>query len=145
MPLRHPAFRLVAPRFVAEHAPPSHLPMPKKSSRQLRIVLGDKKSWSRFVPQPPEGSQMLGTIYRGLSVGGLAELPQGGYAQVNGDVVQPLNASQVRAALGKARAAAPRVPRVAANPAAAVKVTVIRRRTLMREPVEDSARDGADV
>lgn len=50
-----------------------------------------------------KGFQFLGTVRRGYQIGALARSIQDEYFQVNGDVVQKLNASEVKRALIKAR------------------------------------------
>lgn len=43
--------------------------------------------------------QMLGTVQDGLQIGALVQTAEGGYAQVNGDFLRPLNTSKVEHAL----------------------------------------------
>lgn len=50
-----------------------------------------------------KGVQFLGTVQRGYEIGALAKTADGGYAQVNGDVVQRLNTFDVERALKTAR------------------------------------------
>ncbi|WP_157158247.1 hypothetical protein [Delftia sp. Cs1-4] len=87
----------------------------------------------QFVPRVGPQVRLLGVVQRGLETGALALLPDGVYAQVNGDIVQPLNRAQVEAALRCAGMAfeAPR-PASAGQPTVIVK----RRRTLQRHAVE---------
>ena len=49
-----------------------------------------------FVPQVGPDVRMLGVVQRGLETGALAQLADGSYAQVNGDIVQPLNPAALR-------------------------------------------------
>lgn len=69
---------------------------------------------------------MLGTVQRGMQIGALALLTDGTYAQVNGDVIEPLNASRVLHAMRKQHAA----PRVAPPPAVPTVVVVKKRRKI---------------
>lgn len=64
----------------------------------MRIVLHER-AHLRFVPRVPPGGVLLGVVERGMHVGALARLQDGSFVQVNGDVVQPLNRSQVETAL----------------------------------------------
>jgi hypothetical protein len=63
------------------------------SNSQWSIRLGD--NGLRFA-QPRSGMMVLGTIQRGMQIGALAQLDDGTYVQVNGDVIQSLNASKVK-------------------------------------------------
>ncbi len=80
-----------------------------------------------FVPQVGPDVRLLGVVQRGLETGALARLADGSYAQVNGDIVQPLNPVQFETAL---RCAGVALDPIA--PVAAVKPTVVvkRRRTI---------------
>jgi hypothetical protein len=83
---------------------------------------------ARFLPRPPKGT-VLGVVQRGLLTGALVQLDDGAYTQVNGDIVEPLNASSVEHALRAAGAAAKRPKRVRA-PAPPATVVVKRRRMI---------------
>lgn len=72
---------------------------------------------------------MLGTVQRGLQIGALALLADGTYAQVNGDVMEPLNTSRVLHAMRKDHAALKSTPPPAAP---AVVVTKKRRRVVQQ-------------
>ena len=49
---------------------------------------------------PGERYRVIGTVHRGMEFGFLAVARSGGYLQVNGSVVQPLNRQDVDAAIG---------------------------------------------
>ncbi|RZL64886.1 MAG: hypothetical protein EOP81_06840 [Variovorax sp.] len=66
------------------------------SQEPLQITIGPR--WSLFT-YARDDMRLLGTVQRGMQIGALASLPDGGYAQVNGDIVEPLNASRVLYAL----------------------------------------------
>ena len=66
--------------------------------------------------------RMLGTVQRGMQIGALALLPDGAYAQVNGDVVELLNTSRVLHAMRKLHGAPREAPRAAAPTPAVVVV-----------------------
>lgn len=74
------------------------------SKDKLQVALGPR--WSFFATER-EGMELLGTVQRGMQIGALAQLADGSYAQVNGDIVEPLNKSRVdhalRAATGPQR------------------------------------------
>jgi hypothetical protein len=98
----------------------------------IRINLTD--AWRRYVPSIPPNAQALGTVQEGFQIGALLLLGDGSYAQVNGDVVRPLNRSRIERAL---RQAEPRPRRPAITPAqqALVAPTVtIRRRRFVQSP-----------
>lgn len=67
---------------------------------------------------------MLGTVQRGMQIGALALLRDGTYAQVNGDVVEALNASRVRHAM-RGRHGGALVP---LQPVAALAVVTVKKR-----------------
>jgi hypothetical protein len=80
--------------------------------QSLLVRLGN--GWSMFA-QLRDGVRLLGTVQDGMQIGALGQMPDGGYAQVNGDVVRKLNASRVEHALDRATgtrrgAMAPRPP-----------------------------------
>src|SRR4051794_21643829 len=87
----------------------------------------------RFFPQVGPGTLIVGVIQRGMQIGALAQLEDGSYAQINGSVVQTLNASQVAAALRAAPPLDPTVPRRMSSAAAPPVVTVKRRRIIERD------------
>ncbi|MGJ7495927.1 hypothetical protein ACSFA8_12670 [Variovorax sp. RT4R15] len=66
--------------------------------------------WSFFC-QPRAELRLLGTVQDGMQIGALAQLPDGAYAQVNGDLVRILNTSRVEHALDRATG----TPRAARN------------------------------
>lgn len=49
---------------------------------------------------PGERYRVIGTVHRGMEFGFLALARDGGYLQINGSVVQPLNRKDVDAAIG---------------------------------------------
>lgn len=72
--------------------------------------------------------RMLGTVQCGMQIGALALLADGTYAQVNGDVIEPLNASRVLHALrGKHSPAS----ELAKAPNSAAVVVVRKRRKIV--------------
>ncbi len=74
-----------------------------KTSRRLSIsLIADP---ALYVPQLPEGSLIVGVVTRGFEIGALVRCHDGSYVKVNGDIVQPLNSSHVKAALGRVRPA----------------------------------------
>ena len=62
----------------------------------LKIRLGG--GWAFFSNVRPN-MQMLGTVQDGMQIGALVQTAEGGYAQVNGDILRPLNTSKVEHAL----------------------------------------------
>lgn len=70
-------------------------------SSPLVIHLGARLNLPWMVA-PAEGCHVIGEVSRGQEMGQLAVMPDGQYVQVNGSVIQPLNASRVQAALRKA-------------------------------------------
>ena len=106
--------------------------MAPRPSPKLRVSLNGRSSL-RFVPRVPSGGVLLGVVQRGMHIGALARLPDGSFVQVNGDVIQPLNRSQVETALRKASVPTERsMAAPAAMPVStdAVPVTIKRRRRL---------------
>lgn len=67
-----------------------------------RMTIRLDNNLQRFTAGDHPDFRYLGTVQRGLELGALALTPAGEYVQVNGDIVQTLNASRVRAALGSA-------------------------------------------
>jgi len=106
------------------------------SQSKLRIRLGP--GWSAFVPQPVD-IRLLGVVQRDLQIGALAQCHDGSYVQINGDVVQPLNRSQVEHAL---RASAQAGPNVSGTPAPPPAVTVRKRRRFAPDPSLPPAESG---
>lgn len=106
----------------------------------MRILpLGER----HFVPRVARNVRLLGVVRRGLETGALAWLPDGRYAQVNGDIVQPLDPVEVEAALQCAGMAVPRAAPAARQPAPASEqsvsrtpTVVIKRRRVIRLPGE---------
>ena len=90
----------------------------------FRITVGPR--WSAFA-QVRDDMRMLGTVQRGMQIGALALLADGTYAQVNGDVIEPLNVSRVLYAMRVKRSPAPGEARDAPAPAAVVVVRKRRR------------------
>lgn len=82
----------------------------------------------RFLPRPPAEGTVLGVVQRGMLTGALVKLNDGTYAQVNGDFVEPLNASSVEHAI-RAAGVAKRTNRVHA-PETQPTVVVKRRRVI---------------
>ena len=80
---------------------------------------------------PGERYRVIGTVHRGMEFGFLALARNGGYLQVNGSVVQPLNREDVDAAIGSIAhypAAVPLDATAMARPAGPVMVIRKRRR-----------------
>jgi len=116
--------------------------MPVKRAAKLRVVLNDR-AVQRFVPRVPPGGVLLGVVTRGMHIGALARLQSGAFVQVNGDVIQPLNRSQVEAALrrtapDRARAAATAAP-ASSSGNGSVIVTIKRRRSTSARGAVSSA------
>lgn len=70
--------------------------------------------------------RLLGTVQDGMQIGALAQTPEGGYLQVNGDQQRTLNTSRVEHALDRAtgvarRTAMPPPARPAVQPTVIVK------------------------
>lgn len=84
----------------------------------------------RFLPRPPAEGTVLGVVQRGLLTGALVKLDDGTYMQVNGDVVQSLNASSVEHAI-RVAGVAKRLNRIHV-PAPQTTVVVKRRRVIDR-------------
>lgn len=97
-----------------------------RSPAKLHILLGPDHQ--RYLPQAPEGAELLGVVERGMQIGALARLADGSFVQINGDVVQPLNRSQVEAALRAARPARPHGRFKASSAPVAPPVVTIKRR-----------------
>jgi hypothetical protein len=100
---------------------------------QVQITIGSR--WSFFTYERAD-MQLLGVVQRGMEIGALAKLPDGTYAKVNGDTVEPLNTSRIEFALRKAtgtRRGEPivNVPRTTT----ATVVTVKKRRRVVLSPL----------
>lgn len=117
---------------------------PRGNARPFRATAGPRSAAKmsisrtgaeRFVPQVAAGMRLLGVVQRGMQVGALVQLDDGTYAQVNGDVVQPLNTSRVEAALRASPSMAPPSRPVAAPAApASVPTVIVKRRRLIAPP-----------
>lgn len=81
----------------------------------------------RFVPKVDPGTQILGVVQRGQEIGALARTRDGRYMQVNGDVQQFLDTSQVELAL---RLAGISQAEAGSDEPAGPRVTIKRRRAL---------------
>lgn len=104
------------------------------SQKTYRIAIGPR--WTSFAYER-EGMQMLGTVQRGMQIGALARLADGSYAQVNGDVVEPLNKSRVEFALRTtATGAQPGAPIANASRPSPSTVVVIKKRRRIVLPRE---------
>ena len=77
--------------------------------------------------------QLLGSVRRGAQVGALAITEDGQYIQVVGDLINPLNRSQLDQAVAKAKGDGRRAPQRAATPrpSAAPVVVVVKRRRVV--------------
>lgn len=53
----------------------------------------------RFLPRQPKEGTVLGVVQHGMLTGALLKKDDGSYAQVNGDITQPLNTSRVEHAI----------------------------------------------
>lgn len=82
----------------------------------------------RFLPRAPREGTVMGVVQHGMLIGALVKLPDGCYAQVNGDIVQPLNSSRVEHAIRRAGGA--RHVRTASRPSSKPAVIVKRRRMI---------------
>ena len=103
----------------------------------MRILPFDAQ---RFVPQLGSDAQVLGVVQRGLETGALARLPNGSYVQVNGDILQPLNPTQVETAMRAAQIAPEALGHQPLVLSAAPRVTVKRRKVLQRSTDERQRR-----
>lgn len=120
--------------------------MPGRTPPKIRVVLHER-AHLRFVPRVPPGGELLGVVERGMHIGALARLQDGSFVQVNGDVIQPLNRSQVETALRRTAPSrtggSPSVVRAAPVNVAKVHVTIKQRRRLpARAGSGESADDG---
>lgn len=99
-------------------------------------------SWARFAtPQP--GVQLLGRIERGQAFGAFAKLSDGSFAQVNGDVIEPLNTNIALRALRKAENArgvdAPDVVGYLVPAPKPVPIVTVKKRRIVQLPVAGAA------
>lgn len=96
-----------------------------------RPIVKLNRQWMRFAV-PREDMVFIGTIEQNASIGALARDLDGGYWQVNGDVLRKLNTSRIEASLRgaggvpfRAPAAAEAAPAPAPGPA---PVVIVKRR-----------------
>lgn len=94
------------------------------------VRLGEQE-WSKYTYARVEGDalRLLGSVRRGAQIGALGLTEAGEYVQVNGNHVVALSQSQLRQAVAKAKAAAPRPFR--ARERASTPVVVIKRRRML--------------
>ncbi len=97
------------------------LPAMQSPSTSVQITPG--RGWTRFTYARADMA-LLGVVQIGPQIGALAQLPGGGYAQVNGDFIELLDAAQVVAALQWAGLPA----RTASGPSRPATVTIKKRR-----------------
>jgi hypothetical protein len=105
------------------------------TASQWFIRLGD--GGLRFA-QPRNGMAVLGTVQRGMQIGALAQLDDGSYAQVNGDIIQTLNASKVRKELRNASGSPARMgsmPVTSRSVSAAAVTVVVKKRRRVVSPL----------
>jgi len=112
-----------------------------KPAKTTRLLISLGNTWQAFVPSVAD-AELLGTVRRGAQIGALARLPDGRYAQVNGDWITPLNKAQVEHALRSA-GALPFTMAASAAPAnvpprPAVTVRVRKRRTPVLPPTANT-------
>lgn len=99
------------------------------------MIIRSRLSISPFVLVEHTGFRYLAVIQNGMQIGALAQTADGRYVQVNGAVVQPLNADQVQRALRRERPSRDQYRKPAAPPStAAVPLVSVRRRR--RVPAE---------
>lgn len=94
----------------------------------------------RFTAQHHPGLNYLGTVQRDLQIGALARRADGSYVQVNGSFIEPLDTTEVEAALSIAGARPALAGPVVARGFTAPTPTVIVRRK--RRMVETSVPSG---
>lgn len=68
---------------------------------RARLLVRINPDWFRFTYEKP-GIELLGTVQRGAQIGALVRLPDGKFAEENGDWLHPLNTAQVSLALKQA-------------------------------------------
>jgi hypothetical protein len=71
--------------------------MSSPNRARYTVTLGGP--WRLYTTTCPPGSQMLGTIQRGMEIGALAKSPIGVYTQINAGAMRPLDQDKVRRAL----------------------------------------------
>jgi hypothetical protein len=103
----------------------AEMQQPKRSA--MRLV---KSGAERFCPPVIAGSHLIGVVQRGLQIGALIEMPDGSYAQANGDVLQKLNTSRVREAMRSAGWGRPATALAAPRESSPPTVIVKRRRVI---------------
>jgi hypothetical protein len=59
------------------------------------------RGWTRFTYTRAD-MELLGIVQMGMQIGALAKLSSGGYAQVNGDFIAPLDTAHLQTALDRA-------------------------------------------
>ena len=101
------------------------------SKEPLRIRLG--AHWTAFA-YAREDMELLGTVQRGMQIGALARLPDNTYAQVNGDVIQPLNRSRIEATLRSTPPARTDRPFMSVPPSGPAPVVTIKKRRRVVAP-----------
>lgn len=106
------------------------------SRQPLRIRLGSR--WTFFTYSRTD-VRLLGTVQEGMQIGALAQMEDGSYAQINGDVVRVLNTSRVKKALGRDFEA--HVPSQSGHrtPPLVVPTVVVKKRRLVQRPVVRAA------
>ena len=97
-----------------------------------RPIVKLNRQWMRFAV-PREDMVFIGTIEQNASIGALARDLDGGYWQVNGDVLRKLNTSRIEASLRGAGGVPYRAPAAAAEvaapaPAGPAPVVIVKRR-----------------
>lgn len=112
----------------------SHISMSK-----ARLVVRLGTHWTQFAYKREE-LEMLGTVQCAAQIGALARLPDGTFAQVNGDWTVPLSASRVRVALRQAEARPRKKPIYEIEPAPvrsappSTPVVIVRRKRRIPQP-----------
>lgn len=96
-----------------------------------RPIVKVNRQWMRFAV-PRDDMVFIGTIEQNASIGALARDLDGGYWQVNGDVLRKLNTSRIEASLRGAGGVPFRAPAAAAEvappPAGPAPVVIVKRR-----------------
>lgn len=101
------------------------------SKSRFTVRLGPH--WAQFTYERQE-LELLGTVQCGAQIGALARLPDGTFAQVNGDWTVPLSASQVRVALRQAESRPPKRPAPSRSATTAtVPVVIVRKKRRIPE------------
>ncbi|MBT2325594.1 hypothetical protein J7E62_24990 [Variovorax paradoxus] len=107
------------------------------SRKPLQIRLGSR--WTFFTYSRTD-VRLLGTVQDGMQIGAFAQLEDGSYAQINGDVVRVLNSSRVKQALGRdfeTYFPSPSGPR--SSQPAAVPTVIIKKRRVIQLPAAEAA------